>query len=231
MKKLELEGLDLRKDVEQETLRIQYEIDGVLRTYVPDFYVPSRNTVYEVKNSHSAKSELTQAKMNAAINELQKRHIKYELITEAQIKMPSSQKRKALIEKDQCVFLLSSSDDDKWSTIFSEQERFMKLLQEKRNFPAFPVDLSTKDGQKLVKDIAHDCMHELFEAIHLLRDAKSHRQTVVGNFDRNAFIEELADAWHYLIEIAILVGIDANELHRSYMKKGTINFARILEGY
>jgi NTP pyrophosphatase (non-canonical NTP hydrolase) len=72
---------------------------------------------------------------------------------------------------------------------------------------------------------------ELFEAIHLLVDSKTHRQTLVGGFDRTAFIEELVDVLHYFIEICLLSGISSNELAEAYMKKSTKNFARISRGY
>jgi len=115
--------------------------------------------------------------------------------------------------------------------MFDSQRSFMKLLQEKRGFPAFPVDLSTKEGQKLVKAIAHDTMHELFEAIHLLKDAKDHRKTIVGGFDRDAFLEELSDVLHYFNEICIMTGITHEELFEAYMSKGRTNQARIENGY
>jgi len=121
--------------------------------------------------------------------------------------------------------------DDKLTMMWEQQRNFMELLRQKRNFPAFPADLSTKDGQKLVKDMGHECMHELFEALHLLRDSKSHRQTIVGEFDRDSFLEELSDALHYFYEICILSGVSMDELFEMYMKKGEKNFTRICSGY
>jgi dUTPase. len=115
--------------------------------------------------------------------------------------------------------------------LFAEQESFMYLLQQKRNFPAFPVDLKTKEGQRVVKDIGNDCIHELFEAVHLLTDAKQHRQTIVGGFDKDAFLEELVDALHYLIEICIMIGVTPRELYKAYENKGKINENRIRNGY
>ena len=96
---------------------------------------------------------------------------------------------------------------DTLRVMFEEQDRFMKLLQRERNFVNYPVELSTKSGQKIVKDISHECLHELFEAIHLLTDSKDHRKTLTGTFDREKFLEELSDALHYYIEICILCGI------------------------
>ncbi len=115
--------------------------------------------------------------------------------------------------------------------MWDQQRKFMILLQEKRNFPQFPIDLTTKDGQKFVKTITHECMHELFEANLLLKNSKLHRTTDINEFDKELYKEEICDALHYLIEIAILSGINVDELYNSYMKKGEINFNRINEGY
>lgn len=124
-------------------------------------------------------------------------------------------------------------DDDNLdlSEMFASQRRFMELLKKHREHPDFPVDMSTKDGQRYVKDIAHDCMHELFEAVHLLKDAKKHRATIVGGFNRDAFLEELADTLHFFIGLCILAGVDASELHGAYVNKGQINVNRVLSGY
>jgi len=107
----------------------------------------------------------------------------------------------------------------------------MRLLQEKRSFTEFPVDITAKSGQKIVKDITHECMHELFEANQHLKNSKDHRATDVKNFDRDAYIEELSDALHYFIEIAILTGVSMDELYEKYMQKGSINVERINNGY
>jgi hypothetical protein len=107
----------------------------------------------------------------------------------------------------------------------------MNLLKEKRNFPNFPVDLSTKQGQKFVKSISHECMHELFESVQLLSDSKDHKNSLSGDFNKEKFLEELADVTHYLIEIFILTGISPEQIYEAYMKKGEINNDRINNGY
>jgi predicted house-cleaning noncanonical NTP pyrophosphatase (MazG superfamily) len=113
-----------------------------------------------------------------------------------------------------------------WDT----QEDFMKLLQQKRGFPDFPVDLSSKSGQKLLKTISYECADELHEARQHLKQ-KDHRASDVGSVDRDEYIEELSDALHYMLEIAIASGISKDELFDAYMKKGEINRKRILQGY
>jgi dimeric dUTPase (all-alpha-NTP-PPase superfamily) len=115
--------------------------------------------------------------------------------------------------------------------MWNQQESFMKLLQEKRNFPSFPIDPTSKSGQKLLKGITHECMHELFEANQALKNSKDHRATDVNEFDKEHYVEELVDALHYFFEIAILSGISMEELYDAYLKKGQINIERIENGY
>jgi predicted house-cleaning noncanonical NTP pyrophosphatase (MazG superfamily) len=120
---------------------------------------------------------------------------------------------------------------DKLDEMWKQQKQFMDLLREKREFPSFPVDTSTKGGQKILKSITHECMHELFEANLLLKNSKDHRATDLRDFDRDSYVEELCDALHYFFEIAILSGVSIEELYQAYMKKGEINFNRVEKGY
>lgn len=107
----------------------------------------------------------------------------------------------------------------------------MLLLKERRGFPEFPVDITSKEGQRFLKGITHDCMDELFEANQHLKNSKNHRATEVKEIDRGAYVEELVDALHFFFEIAISSGVTLDELHDSYMKKGRINEHRIKSGY
>lgn len=115
--------------------------------------------------------------------------------------------------------------------MWQDQERFMELLVEKRGFPRFPVDLTSKAGQKLIADASHHCADELHEARQHLKNSKSHRVTEIKEIDREAFIEELIDAQHLLFEVFIAAGISRKEMYEAYMKKGVTNYSRILSGY
>jgi dimeric dUTPase (all-alpha-NTP-PPase superfamily) len=123
------------------------------------------------------------------------------------------------------------SKRDKLEEMFSQQESFMKLLQKKRNFPDFPVNLETKDGQKFCKSIVYEIMGELFESLQMLKNSKDHRITNIPELNREAFVEELSDSLHYFFELAILCNITPDELFESYMKKGVVNQHRIENNY
>ena len=118
-----------------------------------------------------------------------------------------------------------------FSAIWDDQLEFMRLLQQFRDFPHFPVDLSSKPGQRILKEIMQDAAGEVFEALAHLKNAKLHRATDVPEFDRSAFVEELVDAIKLLIEVAILSGVSLTELCAVYSNKTEKNKKRIKEGY
>ena len=120
---------------------------------------------------------------------------------------------------------------DMLEMMIEQQRSFMNLLQEERGFPEFPVDLTSKEGQKFLKKIAFEAMGELFEAIQHLKAGKDHRISAPGDVDREKFIEELVDCLHYFFEVVIASGVTQRELFHSYMDKGEVNKKRILSGY
>ena len=232
LKRLEAQGLIIGQDVILEPFQIPYVWKDEQHTYTPDFFVPPQRTVYEIKADHIVNDPDVQAKKEAAELFLGAQGIDYKIVTGKNMGAPASGLLKKMLREDPCVFLLEKSPvGDTLDLLFQEQRRFMELLRRERGFPIFPVDLNAKNGQKLLKDVSHDCMHELFEAIHLLKNSKLHRKTEVDGFDRESFVEELVDALHFFIELCICAGITPDELYRAYMKKGTVNFSRILSGY
>jgi len=121
--------------------------------------------------------------------------------------------------------------DDRLARMWVQQVEFMELLQEKRGFPDFPTDLTSKKGQQFLKDIRNHLMEELFEAGQHLKNAKSHRATDIPEVDREAYKEELVDALHLYFELVIASGITLQELEEAYLKKGNVNIDRIKNGY
>lgn len=121
--------------------------------------------------------------------------------------------------------------DDRLARMWVQQVKFMELLQEKRGFPDFPTDLTSKKGQQFLKDIRNHLMEELFEAGQHLKNAKSHRATNIPEVDREAYKEELVDALHLYFELVIASGITLQELEEAYIKKGNVNIDRIKNGY
>lgn len=124
-----------------------------------------------------------------------------------------------------------SDEPFKLEKMWVQQEDFIRLLQEKRGFPRLPIDISTKPGQKLLKDIRNHIMEELFEAGQHLKNAKSHRATEIPEVDFEAYTEECVDVLHLLFELVIASGISLDKLVDAYLKKGDVNTKRIENGY
>jgi dimeric dUTPase (all-alpha-NTP-PPase superfamily) len=115
--------------------------------------------------------------------------------------------------------------------MFEQQEEFMLLLKQHRNFPNWPIDIKSKAGQQLCREIVFSSVEEYFEALQHLKNWKSHRVTEVKKIQKDKFLEELCDMLHYFIELLIVVGIRPDELYDAYMKKGKINEERIKGNY
>ena len=105
-----------------------------------------------------------------------------------------------------------------WVDMFVRQSINMKILEEKDVLPPWPVDLTTKQGQRMIKEIAGDCHGELWEATYTLKN-KLHKFQDDRSFDREHYLEELGDTLAYFIELCILSGISHDELYREFCRK------------
>ncbi len=120
---------------------------------------------------------------------------------------------------------------DKLDLMYQHQREFIDLLQKMRGHAPVPFDLTDKRSQQQLRNLAYECMGELFEANILLKNSKSHRATHIDEFDREAYMEELTDVLHYFLGIVICSGISVDELFQKFMQKGETNFNRINTGY
>jgi len=122
---------------------------------------------------------------------------------------------------------------DKLDQMFELREEFMQLLCDRFDgyYPEWPIDLSTKQSQTLVRDTTLRGVEEMFESLAELKNAKPHRQTEIQNLDREAFLEEMVDAFNYFFTTLRLVGVSSAELHDAYVKKHQKICDRLREGY
>lgn len=119
---------------------------------------------------------------------------------------------------------------DRLDDIFERQKLFMEELRLNEKLPEWPVDLTTKPGQRLIKETIFNLCEELFEASFTLKN-RMHRLTDDRALDLDHFKEELGDALAYFVEVCILSGIDSKELFEEYKRKNKIVFDRIRNGY
>ena len=126
-----------------------------------------------------------------------------------------------------------SMSTDKLNEMFELQQQFMHMLCDRFEgyYPAWPIDVTKKESQTLLRDVTLKGVEEMFEALQELKNAKSHRQTDVPDLDRDAFLEENVDALKYFFTTLMLVGITPDELHTAYVKKHQKICKRLQEGY
>lgn len=119
-------------------------------------------------------------------------------------------------------------------TMFQQQRQHMGVYAEidKRKIAPEPHewgDLDKRRVQAAIREFAGYTVEELYEAINKLKN-KPWKQTDTPT-DVEGFKEELADMWHFLIELHILAGIDPEEIFRMYFRKTFINVNRQQNGY
>ncbi len=122
-----------------------------------------------------------------------------------------------------------SKTKSSFSSMWEQQKEIIDLLVKKRGYPEYPLDMTQKASQKLVKDFAFEAMGEMFEAIQHLKNSKPHRMKDVPDLERGNFVEEISDSLHYIFEVCIYAGISKEELHNAYMQKGEVVKERILK--
>lgn len=118
-------------------------------------------------------------------------------------------------------------------TMFAQQLRLMGEYDEVGGHagvePHLRGDLDHRQVQRSIREFAGYTVEELYEAINNLKN-KPWKQTEQPT-NVEAFKEELADMWHFLIEMHIIAGIDPEEIFRSYFRKAFINTQRLQNGY
>lgn len=117
---------------------------------------------------------------------------------------------------------------DKLEKMFTKQREFMDMLREHDVLPEFPVDLTTKFGQRLVKEYVFHVVEEICEASYTLKN-KMHTLKDERALDRQHYVEELGDAWAFMMEVMILSGVSAQELYDEYCRKNQEVRKRLLD--
>jgi len=122
---------------------------------------------------------------------------------------------------------------DKLEAMFHKRTAFMTALKAKKSceYPEWPIDLSSKQDQQHVRDMALRGVEEMFEALQHLKNWKPHRDTEVREFDREEFLEEVVDAFNYFLSVLVLTGVTADELFSAYDRKDKIIHDRLIGGY
>ncbi len=123
--------------------------------------------------------------------------------------------------------------EDRLNDLFEMRINFMEAIKKSpvNGAPPWPLDLSTKEHQQYVRDIALRGVEEMFEALQHLKNWKPHRQTSVTDFDKDEFLEEIVDAFNYFFELILLAGFTADDFFEMYVKKDKVIHERLKAGY
>lgn len=119
---------------------------------------------------------------------------------------------------------------DRLEDIFSRQIEFMESLRQNDKMPEWPIDLTSKHGQRLIKETIFNMIEELAEASFTLKN-RTHRITDARIVDTDHYREELGDAFAYFVEICILSGVSTDDLFKEYCRKNNIVKDRLRSGY
>tara|TARA_B100000683_G_C12399316_1_gene519048 strand:+ start:385 stop:756 length:372 start_codon:yes stop_codon:yes gene_type:complete len=122
---------------------------------------------------------------------------------------------------------------DKLDEMFRLRQRFMESMKVAKPgiYPEWPVEISQKENQQLLRDTALKGVEEMFEALGHLKNWKPHRTTEITEFNRDEFLEEIVDAFNYFFSILVLTGVTSEELYDTYVKKDEIIHKRLETGY
>ena len=125
---------------------------------------------------------------------------------------------------------------DRMEAIFMRQ---LELMEEYHNIERIngcvviePVDfgdVDRRDVQMRIKDLMQRTIEELMEAANTLKN-KPWKQDMILT-DRDHFYEEIADAFHFFVEMCITAGIHSSTLFDLYFRKSEVNKFRQRSGY
>jgi phosphoribosyl-ATP pyrophosphohydrolase len=119
-------------------------------------------------------------------------------------------------------------DGDMLETIFEGQReliaRYHDIEKDRGALVVEPEHFGEIDHrfvQWRMKDLMQRCIEEMMEAANTLKN-KPWKQSEVPT-DKVHFYEELADAFHFFVELCITAGMSAEDLARIYHRKHAVN--------
>ena len=123
--------------------------------------------------------------------------------------------------------------EDNLRKIFHLREDFMKLINQKfeNTYHQWPLDITQKKSQKILRQTALNGVEEMFEALGHLKNWKSHRVSEVNNIDQEEFLEEIIDAFNYFFSLLILCGVDQESFMKAFYKKDEVIKQRLKNDY
>jgi len=121
----------------------------------------------------------------------------------------------------------------KLEAMFNLRKEFIDRLEKEipGSYPDIPVDLRSKPGQKLCRDLALKGVEEMFEALQHLKNWKDHKLTESPDVDGEEYLEEIVDAFNYFFSLIIASGFTHEDLYNAYIKKDRKIHKRLTNKY
>jgi hypothetical protein len=119
---------------------------------------------------------------------------------------------------------------DRLDEVFARQRALMDRLIAADKLPEYPIDITSKYGQRQIRELTWALVEEMAEAVILLKN-HVHHFTDRTDVDFLHFREELGDALAYFVEICVFAGIGPSELFDEYCKKNQVVQERVRTGY
>ena len=123
---------------------------------------------------------------------------------------------------------------DRLKEIFRARESFMNLIRKHHDEvykESWPLDISKKSSQKVLRETALKGVEEMFEALGNLKNWKSHRVHEIPEVDKEEFLEEIIDAFNYFYSLMILSGFNEDDFYKAFVKKDQIIRDRLSNKY
>lgn len=128
---------------------------------------------------------------------------------------------------------------DMLATMYAQQQAHMRAYADLASPDYSPMSqlggsgrvpsITSPKDQAAIREAAGYVVEELYEAINLLKN-KPWKQDL-KSVNRDDFLEELADMWHFLLELHILAGVYPTDIFQAYFAKTLINKTRRETGY
>jgi dimeric dUTPase (all-alpha-NTP-PPase superfamily) len=116
-----------------------------------------------------------------------------------------------------------STYSDALSIMFDTQ-REMQI----QSFGADPAELVGEERKRFVTAMALAINTEVAEA---MQEIAWKPWAKTDHLNRDAFIEELVDMWHFVMNLALVADCTAEEFYECYRAKVSVNIQRQVEGY
>lgn len=122
---------------------------------------------------------------------------------------------------------------DKFLEMFRLRQAYMEALAKKKpgTYHPYPVDMSSKDDQRHLRDVALRGVEEVFEALQHLKNWKNHRSTDIPEVNKDKFLEEWVDAFNFFLSVLVLAGYTPEDVFKMYVEKDKIIHERLESGY